>query len=250
MFFYLSKILLFIIKPMVWIFVLLFGALLTKNEVKRKRRLLIATILLFLFSNNFLVNEVFLLYEDSGSPEPDSTYETGIVLGGFSNRDKSLGRTVFFEANDRLMQALKLYHEGRIKRIMISSGSAAVIGEKIKEGDAVRDYLKSIHIPDSAVIIENESRNTLENIRNSFSKLDSMKLTGKTLIITSAWHIPRVRLCTKGKKVDFFATNYISDKKRDYSPVNLLVPSPKALLNCELLIKEWVGYITYFVKVA
>jgi uncharacterized SAM-binding protein YcdF (DUF218 family) len=249
MFFYLSKILLFIIKPMVWIFVLLFGALLTKDEGKRKKRLLIATVLLYLFSNNFLLNEVFILYEDPGTAKLDSTYDVAIVLGGFSTRDKMLDRTVFFEANDRLMQALKLYHEGKIKRILISSGSSNVLGDQPKEGDAVRSWLKSINFPDSAVLIENQSRNTLENINFSYRILDSLKLNKKVLIISSAWHIPRVKLCTKNRKVDFYATNYISDKKRDYSPDNLLVPSTKALMNMELLMKEVVGYIAYFVKV-
>ncbi len=250
MFFYLSKILLFLIKPMVWVFVLLFGAMLTRDEAKRKKRLIIGGLMLYLFSNNFLVNEVFLTYEDKGTAQLDSVYDVGLVLGGFSTRDKSLDRTVFFEANDRLMQALRLYHEGKIRRIMISSGSAAVVGEKVSEGEAVRLYLRSIHIPDSAVIIENASRNTLENINFSFKIHDSMKLTGKVLVITSAWHIPRTRLCTKNKPVHFYATNFSSDNKRDYSPVNLLVPNPKALMNMELLIKEWVGYVTYFVKAA
>jgi uncharacterized SAM-binding protein YcdF (DUF218 family) len=248
MFFYLSKILLFLIRPMVWIFTLLLAAILTRDESKRKRRLIICTLMIFILSNNFLVNEVYLLYEDKGTVSLDSTYEVGIVLGGFSTRDKLLDRTVFFESNDRLMQALKLYYEGRIKRIMISSGSANVVGEKIKEADAVRSYLKSIHVPDSAVLIENESRNTLENINNSYRILDSMKLDKKVLIITSAWHIPRVKLCIKERKVDFYSTNYISDRKRDYSPVNLLVPSPTALQKTELLIKEIVGYMIYFVK--
>ncbi len=250
MFFYLSKILLFIIKPMVWIFVLLFEAVLTKNEVKRKRRLTYATILLYFLSNNFLVNEVYILYEDRGTENLDSSYEVGMVLGGFSTRDKILDRTIFFESNDRLMQALKLYYDGRIKRILISSGSANLIDDQIKEADAVRSYLKSIHVPDSAVLIENESRNTLENINFSYRILDSLKLNKKVLIISSAWHLPRVRLCTKEKDVDFYATNYMSDRKRDYSPSNLLVPSPTALANVELLIKELVGYMAYFVKVA
>jgi len=234
---------------MVWVFVLLFAALFTKDDIKRKRRLWIATLMLFLFSNNFLVNEVFMMYEDHGTAALDSTYEVGIVLGGFSNKDKSLNRTVFYEANDRLMQAIKLYHEGKIKRILISSGSASVIGEKIKEADAVHTYLQSINIPDSALIIENESRNTIENINNSYLILDSLKLNKKVLIISSAWHIPRVRLCTKNKQVDFYATNYLSDSKKDYSPMNLLVPSAKALFNMELLMKELVGYMAYFVKV-
>jgi uncharacterized SAM-binding protein YcdF (DUF218 family) len=146
------------------------------------------------------------------------------------------------------MQALHLYHQGVISKIMISSGSGSIINQKNKEADAVYRYLRDIHIPDSNLIIENKSRNTLENIEFSYQILDSLNYKGDVLIITSAWHLPRTKLCAQDKKADFFASNFISDQKRDYSPMNLLVPSPKAMSNFELLLKEWIGYLMYLIK--
>lgn len=248
MFFVLSKILLFLIKPLVWVVLLLLRAIFSKDEAKKKRRLVAATVILFVFSNSFLMNELMLVYEDNGTENLDSTYQVGLVLGGFSTRDPKLGRTVFYEANDRLMQALRLYYEGRIRRIMITSGNSGIIDNAIKEGDAVRDYLHSIHFPDSALIIENQSRNTIENFSLSYKILDSMGIKTKPLVITSAWHIPRARLCTRDRHADFYATNYMSNGKRDYSPFNLLVPSGAAMNNAELLLKELFGYAVYFVK--
>lgn len=251
MFFYLSKILLFLIKPLIWVCSILLAALLTKDEYKRKKRLLIGFLLLYLLSNSFLVNEAVLLYEDQGTRYLDSSYGVGLVLGGFSRKDTLLNRTVFFEANDRLMQAIRAYKMGLINTIMISSGNANVFNTKLKEGDAVHDYLLDIGIPDSAIIVENKSRNTIENIVNSEKILDSLQYKGKVLIFTSAWHIPRARLCTNNHlDADFFATNHMSDPRRDFSPSNLLVPSATALTNAEMLMKELVGYVFYLFKVS
>jgi uncharacterized SAM-binding protein YcdF (DUF218 family) len=230
---------------------ILLGAVFTKDDYKRKKRLLIATLLLFFISNSFLVNEAILLYESDGTTELDSSYEVGLVLGGFSRKDTILGRTVFFEANDRLMQAIKLYKEGKIKKLMISSGNASVLYQKLKEADAVHDYLLSIGIPDSAMIIENQSRNTLENIKFSKKLLDSLGLKSRVLVFTSAWHIPRTELCTNNNmEVHFYATNYMADRRRDFSPDNLLVPSATAMSKLEMLLKELVGYVFYLLKVS
>jgi uncharacterized SAM-binding protein YcdF (DUF218 family) len=251
MFFYLSKILLFLIKPLVWIFLLLLAALFSKDESKTKKRVFWSFFLLFIASNNFLVNEVLLQYEDHSKIKLDSSYEVGLVLGGFSKKDTSLNRAVFFDANDRLMQAIKALRQGQIKKIMISSGSASVLYQEFKEADAVYEYLKEIGIPDSSIIIENQSRNTHENILFSKKILDSLDIKSKVLVFSSAWHLPRVKLCLRNSmEADLFACNFLSNNKRDYSPSNLLVPTAEALSNTELLFKEWVGYIFYWIKVS
>ena len=250
MFFYLSKILLFLIKPLVWVFLFLLAALFSKEENKIKKRVFVGFLVLFIVSNNFIVNEALLVYEDPSKTALDSSYEVGLVLGGFSKKDTNLNRAIFYDANDRLMQAIKAYKQGQIKKIMISSGSASVLHQELKEADAVSEYLKEIGIPDSNIIIENQSRNTHENIKFSQKKLDSLGIKSKVLIFSSAWHLPRVRLCLKNSmQADLFACDFLSDKKRDYSPSNLLVPTAAALSNTELLVKELVGYLFYWIKV-
>lgn len=251
MFFYLSKILLFLLKPLVWIGLLLLAALLTKDDIKRRKRLIIACVLVCLLSNNFLVNELLLVYEDRGTETLSEVYEAGIVLGGFSRRDSALGRTVFFEAGDRLLQAVREFKRGRVRKLMISGGSARIADQRNKEADAVKSYLLDIGIPDSCIIIENQSRNTYENIEFSGRILDSINIRSKVLIFSSAWHLPRVKLCLDNHlDADLYATHILSDQKRDFSPDNLLVPSAGALYRLELLLKEWVGYVSYMLRVS
>lgn len=249
MFFILSKILLFLIKPLVWVVFILLRAIITNDEIKRKRRVIIAAIILFICSNGFLVNEALKSYEDKGNANRDSVYNVGVVLGGFSTRDLNTSRTVFFEASDRFLQALKLYHQGKIKHILISSGSASVMNQTVKEADAVHDYLVSISVPDSVVIVENKSRNTSENAKYTLAILDSMNIKKGILVISSAWHIPRAKLCFRQREgIHYFATNFYSKPIHDFSPDNLLVPSAEALAKSEYLFKEWVGYAVYWLK--
>ena len=250
MFFYLSKILLFLIKPLVWIVLIYLRSIFTKDESKRKLRLIIATILLFLCSNNFLVNELAMLYEKNTSNNTNQKYDVGIVLGGFAGQESQSKQIEFYKSNDRLLQAIALLKQGTINRIMISSGAKNKAISDIPEADLVKTYLLSIGIADSLILTENKSRNTLENAEYSYQLLDSLGIENTPLIITSAWHVPRAKLCfnAKNREAHFFATNYMRSNIRDISIENLLLPSSNALGNLELLIKEWVGYMVYLVK--
>lgn len=251
MFFTFSKILLFLIKPMVWVVFIMLRAAFTKDEYKRKRRIIVSLILLYLFSNAFLINELGLLYEDHSSRQLDSTtYDYAIVLGGYASIDKKDNITTFSETSDRLWQAIRLLKMNKVKHLIISGGSGHLTNPKTKEAIVVKKYLNEIDIPDSLVIIESNSRNTFENATNSFKLLDSLKSKTKVLVITSAWHVPRAKLCFENNErtVDFYSTNHLFSKIRDKSPENILVPSSKALYSFELLVKEWIGYVVYLIK--
>ncbi|MCD4679537.1 MAG: hypothetical protein K8S00_04040, partial [Bacteroidales bacterium] len=63
MFFYLSKILSFLLQPLTWIIILMLLALVNRNKKKLKRLLFIAFITLYLFSNPFIVDEVIRVWE-------------------------------------------------------------------------------------------------------------------------------------------------------------------------------------------
>lgn len=242
MVFILSKVLLFLVKPLFWVFCLLFYAVLTKNSGKRKKLTIAGLITLFFFSNSFIINQIYNFYE---APYPvDKKYDVGVVLGGFSNINKKNNTIAFGGSSDRLMQALTLYKNGKIGKILISSGSANLVNTKIKEADLVNDYLLRIGIPDTAIIVENQSRNTIENAKYSFNLLKKIEPTANILVITSAWHIPRAKLnFTKFFKSElaFYPTDYMG--KRSFSFSDFVIPSSSAMGDWELIIKEWIGLI-------
>ena len=118
MFFILSKVLLFLLSPIIWIFGLLLWTLFTK-KTKRKKQLLITTIIVFyFFSNTFIVDEFVRAYEERNLTYSDlvENYDVAIVLGGFSAYDESQEMVQFHTATDRLMAGIKLYKTGRAKK--------------------------------------------------------------------------------------------------------------------------------------
>ncbi len=249
MFFYLSKLLLFVLKPLLWIIAMSIWALLSKNDRLKKRLSILSLVTLLLCSNPFLAYQTAGLLEKPERNRLDSHYQIGLVLGGFAKWDTSLNRTVFFEANDRLMQALKCYHTGLIDKIMISSGSASLIHQKAKEADAIKTYLMSLNIPDSNILIENQSKNTFENIVFSKEIFRQKKLISKPLIFTSAWHIPRVKMCSDVfLKSDFYPCHYLHNPKQSFDLYELIVPSAKAIDTFEICLKEWIGQLAYWAK--
>ncbi|MBO9674116.1 MAG: YdcF family protein [Sphingobacteriaceae bacterium] len=242
MFFILSKILLFLIKPIVWVFVLLIFAIASKQAKQRKRYAICALAVFFLFSNSFIVGKIINSYE-AGYPKLQH-YDVGIVLGGFSGLNKRNNEIVFNGAGDRLFQAIALYKKGNIKQILLSSGSANLIDKKVKEADLALKYLKLIGIPDSAILIENQSRNTIENARYSLALIAKKNPKAKILVITSAWHIPRAKLIFNKltrQKPEYYPTNFSGNT--EFELHDFIIPNAGALGAWEMLFKEWIGLI-------
>ena len=127
MFFILSKLLSFIIKPTFWIFILIIYSLYFKKS--RKKILIISAFLFWFFSNEFIVNQAYNYWEDSPKSisEMDQNYDYGVVLGGFSGYDKKKNRVEFNDCGDRLFYAIQLFHSGKIKNILISGGNGQLL---------------------------------------------------------------------------------------------------------------------------
>jgi uncharacterized SAM-binding protein YcdF (DUF218 family) len=252
MFFYFSKILAFIISPLVWFFALMIYSFFTKIEGRARKLRITAVVLLYVCSNAFLVDECFRAWEPV-TPDHDLTttkYEAAIVLGGIGDIDLRLKKINFGPSSDRLFQTLALYHQGRIKKIIFTGGSGSIEFPDKKEGIYVKKYLQTIKVPDSALVIESLSKNTYENALFTKKLLDSLKIKGNFLLVTSAYHMPRA-LATFKKAGFVNLTPYITNRSsglRRFTPDHLLIPSPGALLGLQVLIHEWIGYLTYKIK--
>jgi uncharacterized SAM-binding protein YcdF (DUF218 family) len=249
MFFFFSKVLAFLISPIVWVAGLLAWAVFTKKPGRAKKLLITALSLLYIFSNPFLVDEGFRAWEPV-TPDHDllpDRYEAAIVLGGIGDVDLRLQKINFGASADRLMQTLKLYHEGKIKKIIFTGGSGSVEFPEKKEGRYVHKYLRQIHIPDSAMIIESESRNTYENAVFTKKIIDSLQLKGPFLLVTSGFHMNRSMAIFKKAGFDSL-TPYVTNRSsgiRRRTPDHLFIPNAGALFGSDMLIHEWVGYLIY-----
>lgn len=248
MFFILSKILSFLFTPIIWIVVLLFISLFSKNARRKKRALVTAVAMLVILSNSFLFDEVMRLWEIPAAQHSDlqPQYDAGIILSGVLSYDHSFDRLQFNRRNDRLMQAIELYKTGRIKKLFFTGGSGSLVYKDKKESQMVKRFLISIGIPAQDIIIEDESNNTHENAELSKVILMRNFNNGKYLLITSAFHMRRAVACFKKEEIP--VTPYSVDRysgPRKFQFDHLMIPNSETLFNWDSLIHEIVGYLTY-----
>jgi uncharacterized SAM-binding protein YcdF (DUF218 family) len=247
MFFYLSKILSFLISPISWIFLLAITYFLT-NKVKQKKRIIYVLFSVFyLFSNMFLVDEVFRWYEPEKIPlnSINETYDVAIVLGGGTTYDFETGMIDFHESGDRFFIALQLYKQKKVKKLLLSGGSGSMVKTEQKEAKFIKQYLMNIGVPEQDILIDSTSKNTYENAVNSKNIIDKMGYH-KIMLITSAYHIPRAKACFKKLGMPVFALPVDYEHgPRVYYFDHLFLPQTKAFRLWETILHEWIGFISY-----
>jgi len=252
MFFILSKILAFLLTPYIWLF---FGLLLLLKKLwytPFKKWALGLTIFMFVISNSFLVDEVVRAWEmtDGDIYLKNTKYDMAIILGGMGRIDERQERFDFEYSGDRLFQALELYHKKRVNKLFITGGSGSINKPHHREATYIKKYLKAISIPDSNIIIENNSKNTYENAIFSKHILDSIHFNGSILLVTSSFHMRRsIAIFKKAgyKNITPYVTNKITGLRKfefDYC----FIPNIEAIFSLNLIIHEMVGYAIYKVK--
>ena len=95
------------------------------------------------------------------------------------------------------------------------------------------------------IILESNSRNTMENAKNT-AKILGNEIFEKSILITSANHMKRAKLCFNQNNfnIDCYPTdNTNTDITLSFN--YLFIPNVYALEKWETLIHEWIGYLTY-----
>jgi uncharacterized SAM-binding protein YcdF (DUF218 family) len=254
MFFILSKIFAFCIKPIVWIIACFLLSFFLKNEKRKKSFFLTGLILLLLLTNDAVFQGIVQWWE----PEPvaikdlEKKYDFIILLGGYSDFQTAMGKSEFqmgLKGGNRLITALNLYKKGIGKKIILTGGSGKLLGDKYGEAEYVAPFLKTLGLPDSAFIVENKSRNTWENAVFSKQIVDSLQKNASCLLVTSALHMPRSKACydKAGLPTTIYPTDYYSQHSDNLFKL-FLEPSSSKLYAWEAILHEWIGVITYKIK--
>lgn len=206
---------------------------------------------MLIFSNTVIFLEFVRLWEEPGKKiEEVGHYDCAIVLGGMAEWDNSHGRLSLRRGGDRIWQAIHLYHLGKVDRILISGAHGYILDHGLNEAQQFREVLLDNGIPDSAILIEDQSRNTHENAVESKKVLEKHPEVESILLVTSAMHMKRAKACFKGagfQDFDYFTTDHYTGEKRGYTFDSFLMPDVSTMADWEKLIKEWVGYVAYAV---
>jgi uncharacterized SAM-binding protein YcdF (DUF218 family) len=115
-----------------------------------------------------------------------------IVLGGAISPDVSAARNdpALNEAAERMTAVPELARRYPDARILFSGGSGALIYDEGNEAEFALRLFESLGIPRARILLEDRSRNTVENAL--FSKAIAQPKPGERwLLVTSGYHLPR-----------------------------------------------------------
>ncbi len=241
--YFLSKLVIFLINPSLWFTILLIWIAVAKRRLVKRRLIKITILLAILLTNKFLHKLTVNSWQPQ-QPTLQQPAEVGVLLSGMVGFDKE-GNGFFFEASDRYIQALSLYNQGLIKKILISGGDGSFIQKQPKEADFIKEMLLKNKVPLEDIIIDNQSRNTYENAMYTKKLCDSLQIAQPLILITSAIHMPRSQSLFKkvGLATIAYPANYANiDSKTSW---NDFVPDLGLVNKWHDLFKEWVGIFSY-----
>jgi uncharacterized SAM-binding protein YcdF (DUF218 family) len=254
MFFLASKILgFFAIPSNLVISIGLFGVCLLPTRFKRAgRRLAAASIVILAVLGLSPIGNILIIPLEQRFPAWDSTAGAPdgiIVLGGAIAPDVSGARNevALNESAERMTAVAELARRYPEARILFSGGSGALIFDEGTEAEFVLRLFESFGIPSSRVVLEDRSRNTVENA--VFSKeILSPKPGERWLLVTSAYHLPRA--IGAFRKVGFAVEPYPVDW-RTRGNEDALRPFPTlgdGLRRTDTAVREWIGLAAYWLS--
>lgn len=249
MFFVLSKTLNHLVMPVTVVVILLLLSFFLRGPWRVRSRIG-ALVLLLLFTNEFIANEFMKRWEIPSPAYADMRkYKLGIVLTGTVIPQLVPDDRVYFSKGaDRVIHTVQLYKLGIIERILVSGGSGRLIDIQEREADRFKQAMVLMGVPDSVILLENETRNTYESAREVKQILGRLGYPSEDcLLITSAFHMRRSLACyaKQGLPVDTFTADFYAHH-HGYSPDAFFVPKLEALIIWHKLVKEWVGFVAYW----
>lgn len=252
MFFPLSKILgFFAIPSNLAISIGLLGLLLLPTRFARAgRALAFASLIVLAILGLSPVGNALMIPLEDRFPRWDATRGAPdgiIVLGGAISPDVSAARdeVALNEAAERLTVAAELARRYPAARIVFSGGSGALIYDEGAEAPFALRLLENLGIPRARILLEDRSRNTVENA--IFSKALIQPEPGERwLLVTSAHHLPRaIGVFRKmGFPVEPYAVDWrtrgAADALRPFATLG------DGLRRSDTAVREWVGLAVYW----
>ena len=163
-----------------------------------------------------------------------------VVLGGGVSPPSGKATDINLgAAADRVWYVARLFHAGKAPLLLLSGGSDPQ-RHAFSEARAMAIFLQDLGVPEQALVLEEASRNTLENAAFT-AKLLNERGIRHVLLVTSALHMPRALalFSAQGLQVEPAPTDFEADNP----PPGALawLPDAEALDGSGRAMKEWVG---------
>jgi uncharacterized SAM-binding protein YcdF (DUF218 family) len=166
-----------------------------------------------------------------------------VVLGGAVETRTSRGSEVHLnDSADRVVEAAVLARRYPEAKLLASGGDGNLIPEGgEQEADLTRDLLIALGVAPERILVEDRSRNTIENA--IYSRDMAQPKPGEAwLLVTSAWHMPRAVGCFRHAEFDVlpYPVDFRAAAKKDW-----LFSLSRHLALLDIAAKEWVGLVSY-----
>jgi uncharacterized SAM-binding protein YcdF (DUF218 family) len=168
-----------------------------------------------------------------------------IVLGGAIGVARE--DIVLNNAAARMTKAVELARVHPEAKLVFTGGGANLLSPVVRtEADGARLLFLGLGLPEHRLVLEDKSRNTVENAVFTRRLVDP-KPGERWLLVTSAWHMPRAMGVFRkaGFQVEAFPVDFLSSgEQADY-----LRPYRKAARGLDIAddaFKEWAGLLAYY----
>ncbi|MBO5196692.1 MAG: YdcF family protein [Clostridia bacterium] len=176
------------------------------------------------YAISFVVMCLYISDVNSRQVTPDNLENDAVILVyGAGLQGERPGKAL----QKRLNTALELYESSEGATIIVSGGQGD--NEVRSEAEAMKEYLCERGVPEEKVLMEDKSRNTVQNINYSFEIIKEVGLEDSTVVsVSNAFHIPRIILLCE---------------KLGYESVPALAPDPDSRFIFATLVREYMSYV-------
>lgn len=257
-FIFLSKLLPLFVYPLGSASILLFFALIEKNNPRARSTLITAALIILWLSSTTGFSNLLARSLEWRYPTLDEipAADVIVVLGGGTEPAAYPRPSVEVNsAGDRVLYAASLFKEGKAAHILLSGGSISYLNKgTTTPAEEMASILTAVGIPEEALWLESTSQNTYENALLSKEILANNEID-RIILVTSAMHMPRsVALFEKQSvevipaPVDFSITEDESPQDRDgnfLSKIMNIIPQASNLSLTTNAMKEYLGFFIY-----
>lgn len=216
------------------------------RKTARLSKMLPVILLIYLLSISAVSDRLIKPLEDYYPQPPVSELKEaraiavlgGGSLGGVPDFDGE-GQISAFAANRHLM-GLRLH---RVLKLPLIFSGGIVFEENGNEADIFARLLKASGVEDRYLLLDNKSRNTVENAR--FTKqLCQQKGFQKIILVTSAYHMPRSVALFRREGMDVipYPTDYMTNQKLVLDAF-AFTPNHSSVSLTAIAMKEYLGIL-------
>ena len=142
-------------------------------------------IIVAIFATWFLAHTALICID--GLTQTSASADVAVVLGNLVYANGNMSKAL----EQRVLCGLKLYEDGRVKKIIVSGGVSKDCS--CYEADKMKAYLLKNGVPDSVIIVDNLGKNTRATAANTFKLKDSLHINS-VIAVSQYYHISRTKM--------------------------------------------------------